>query len=178
MLSPPLSSQFRFALVILKCVFCLLGTVGNVVVFIYQAFVNRGKSPNSYFVANLVLADLIVCLTVYPAWISDSVLIIGRVESDPKILCRFSYVIGSLSLALSALALLGCHVRSIYLYSQTSTLFTNNDSEENFYNTCLCMDLVFGNDIGIIVKGSLERKRKVLLNTLHMGRTCGDYCFC
>ena len=139
MLSPLLFSQFRFALVILKCVFCLLGTVGNVVVFIYQAFVNRGKSPNSYFVANLVLADLIVCLTVYPAWISDSVLIISPVESGPKILCRFSYVIGSLSLALSALALLGCHVRSIYLYSQTSIHYLSIMTPKRTFTILACV---------------------------------------
>ena len=65
MLSSPLSIQFRLTLVILKCILCLLGTVGNVVVFIYHTFVYRNKSPNSYFVANLALADVIVCLVVH-----------------------------------------------------------------------------------------------------------------
>ena len=32
----------------LSCVFCLLDTVRNLVVFIYQAFVNRDKNLNSY----------------------------------------------------------------------------------------------------------------------------------
>ena len=106
MLSSPLSFQFRLALVILKCVFCFLGTVGNLVVFIYHAFVNRDKGPNSYFVANLALADVIVSLVVHPVWISNSVLIISGTDSGSEILCGFGYVSGALSVALSALALL------------------------------------------------------------------------
>ena len=106
MLSSPLSAQFRLTLVIFKCILCLLGTVGNVVVFIYHTFVYRDKSPNSYFVANLALADVIVCLVVHLVWISNSVLIISGAGSESEILCGFSYVSGTLSVALSALALL------------------------------------------------------------------------
>ena len=106
MSSTSLSRDFLLTLVILKCVFFFLGTVGNLVVFTFHVFVNRDKSPNNYFVANLAFADFIVCLSVHPVWISNSVLVINGVEGAPEILCRFGFVSGALSVALSTLALL------------------------------------------------------------------------
>ena len=106
MTSTPLSPQYLFTSVALKCIFFFLGTVGNVVVFIYHAFVNRDKDPGSYFVANLAFADVIVCLTVYPIGIADSVLYLLGVESLPETLCTLGYISSALSVALSSLTLL------------------------------------------------------------------------
>ena len=106
MTSIPVSRVYAVISVALKCIFFFLGTVGNVVVFIYHAFVNRDKGPGSYFVANLAFADVIVCLTVYPIGITDSVLYLYGVENLPETLCTLRYISTALSYALSVLALL------------------------------------------------------------------------
>ena len=106
MSSTSLFRDFLLTLVILKCVFFFLGTVGNLVVFMFHVFVNRDKSPNNYFVANLALADFIVCLSIHPVWISNFVLVINGMEGVPQILCRLGFVSGAVSVALSNLALL------------------------------------------------------------------------
>ena len=107
MSSTSLSHDFLLTLVILKCVLFFLGTVGNLVVFTFHVFINRDKSPNNYFVANLALADFIVCLSVHPVWISKFILVISGVkERVPEILCRLGFVSGAVSVALSTLALL------------------------------------------------------------------------
>ena len=101
------SSQFLLALIALKFVFFLLGILGNVAVIICHACVNRDRTPSSYFVVNLACADLVVCLAIYPTWISHFALTIrSTMESIPGYMCQFSYVSGILSIALSALALL------------------------------------------------------------------------
>lgn len=106
MSSTPLSDEYFFTTVAFKCVFFLLGTVGNVLVLMYHAFVNRDKNPATYFVANLALADLVVCLTMYPLGIADIVFLIYGMEWLPKFLCTAAYLSRALSVALSALALL------------------------------------------------------------------------
>jgi hypothetical protein len=40
--------------------------LGNIAVIIYNIFLNQEKSPSSRLVTHLALADLLVCLTVYP----------------------------------------------------------------------------------------------------------------
>ena len=74
---------------------------------ICHACVNRDRTPSSYFVVNLACADLVVCLAIYPTWISHFALTIrSTMERIPGYMCQFSYVSGVLSIALSALALL------------------------------------------------------------------------
>ena len=131
------------------------------VVFRYHAFVNRHKGPSSYFVANLAFADVIVCLTVYRIGINDSFLYLYEVGNLPETLRTLSYISRALSVALSGLAL-SAVTYDRYLYSKTSTLFVNNDLEENSYNTWLCMDLVFGDNTGITVIGSFENEERCL----------------
>ena len=106
MSSIPLSDEYFFTLAAFKCVFFLLGTVGNVLVLMYHAFVNRDKNPTSYFVSNLALADLVVCLTMYPIGIANIVFLIYGIEGLPNLLCMAAYLCRALSVALSALALL------------------------------------------------------------------------
>ena len=48
-----------------------LGVVGNSAVIIYNIFLNHHKTPSSWLVTNLAVADLLVCLAIYPAKIYD-----------------------------------------------------------------------------------------------------------
>lgn len=131
------SSQFLLTLITFKCVLFLLGVLGNVAVLIYHAFVNRNRTPSSYFVANLACADLLVCLTVYPIWVVHFILIISGVESTSKFICQFSHASASLSISLSALALLAItydryvfivqplHYLSIMTWKRTFTILAS-----------------------------------------------------
>ena len=44
-----------------------LGVVGNSAVIIYNIFLNHDKTRSSWLVTNLAIADLLVCLVIYPA---------------------------------------------------------------------------------------------------------------
>ena len=100
------SSQFLTAIIVLKCIFFLLGVVGNTSVVMFHAFVNCDKTRKNYLVTNLACADLLVCLTVYPTWIFHYIQIIKGMENPSDFICRFAYVAGSVTVALSIFSLL------------------------------------------------------------------------
>ena len=102
-LLPP---TFLVALIVLKC-FCLIcGILGNVGVIVYNLCMNNNRTQATYFVANLAFADLSTCLTVYPVWIAEFVVILSETPSNEDFFCKFSSATGFVSMFVSTLTLL------------------------------------------------------------------------
>ena len=76
--------------IVFKCVAMIIGVLGNIVVIIYTIFVSKEKTATSYLVGNLALADLLVCLTFYPLWITEFTQTIFNIDSDQDLFCKLS----------------------------------------------------------------------------------------
>ena len=76
--------------VVFKFIVMIIGILGNVTVMIYTIFLNKEKTATSYLVGNLALADLLVCLTLYPIWIVEFIRIILKIDIDQELFCKFS----------------------------------------------------------------------------------------
>ena len=71
------SNQVLLCSIVFKFVAMLIGVCGNIAVIIFtrtSKFWSKEKTETSYLVGNLALADLLMCLTLYPAWIVESIL--------------------------------------------------------------------------------------------------------
>ncbi|XP_028411154.1 alpha-1A adrenergic receptor-like [Dendronephthya gigantea] len=68
----------------------IIGVLGNVTVIIYTILLCKEKTATSYLIANLALADLLVCLTFYPLWIIEFIQTILNIESDQDLFCKLS----------------------------------------------------------------------------------------
>ena len=68
----------------------IIGVLGNVTVIIYTIFSSKEKTATSYLVGNLALADLLVCLTLYTAWIIEFTQVIVNIDNDQDLFCKFS----------------------------------------------------------------------------------------
>ena len=75
---------------VFKFIAMIIGVSGNVTVIIYTIFSNKEKTPTSYLVGNLALADLLMCLTFYPVWIIEFIQIILDIDNDQDLFCKFS----------------------------------------------------------------------------------------
>ena len=75
---------------VFKFVAMIVGVLGNVTVLIHTIFCNKEKIATSYLVGNLVIADLLVCLTFYPIWIIEFIQTMLIVDSDQDLFCKFS----------------------------------------------------------------------------------------
>ena len=79
--------------IIFELVTMFMGVGGNIAVIILtrtSKFWSKEKTETSYLVGNLALADLLMCLTLYPAWIVEFTLTILDIESDQVLFCKFS----------------------------------------------------------------------------------------
>ena len=76
--------------VVFKFIAMIIGVLGNVTVIIYTIFSSKEKTATSYLVGNLALADLLVCLTFYPAWIIEFIQIMLNIDNDQDLFCKFS----------------------------------------------------------------------------------------
>ena len=85
-----ISNNVLLFLVVFKFIAMIIGVLGNVTVMIYTIFLNKEKTGKSYWVGNLGLADLLVCLTLYPIWIVEFIQIILNIGSDQELFCKFS----------------------------------------------------------------------------------------
>ena len=85
-----ISNNVLLASVVFKFIAMIIGVLGNVTVIIYTIFISKEKTATSYLVGNLALADLLVCLTLYPAWIIEFIRIILNIDSDQDLFCKFS----------------------------------------------------------------------------------------
>lgn len=84
-----ISSEVLLLSIVFKVIAMLLGIIGNASVIIYTVFVNKEKTASSYLVANLALADILMCLTT-PIWIAEFVKTLLDIESDQDLFCNLS----------------------------------------------------------------------------------------
>ena len=88
-----ISNQVLLCSILFKFVAMFIGVCGNIVVIILtrtSKVWSKEKTETSYLVGNLALADLLMCLTFYPAWIVEFTLTIMDIESDQLLFCKFS----------------------------------------------------------------------------------------
>ena len=78
------------ASVVFKFIAMIIGVCGNVTVIIYTIFSSKEKTAASYLVGNLALADLLVCLTLYPIWIIEFIQTMLNIDRDQDFFCKFS----------------------------------------------------------------------------------------
>ena len=113
------SNQVLLCSVVFKFVTMFMGVCGNIAVIILartSKFCSKEKTETSYLVGNLALADLLMCLTLYPAWIVELILTILDSESDQLLLCKLSRSSVHSLLFASAASLLAVTVdRYIYI---------------------------------------------------------------
>ena len=84
-----ISNNVLLCSVMFKLIAMIIGVLGNVTV-LYTIFLNREKTATSYLVGNLALADLLLCITLYPIWTIDFIQIILNIGSDQDLFCKFS----------------------------------------------------------------------------------------
>ncbi|XP_028398881.1 alpha-1A adrenergic receptor-like [Dendronephthya gigantea] len=68
----------------------IIGVLGNVIVLFYTIFMEREKTATSYLTGNLAMADLLVCLTLYPIWIVEFIQTILNIDGDQELFCDLS----------------------------------------------------------------------------------------
>ena len=68
----------------------IIGVLGNGMVILHTIFLNKDKTATSNLVGNLALADLLVCLTFYPIWITEFIQTILNIDSDQGLFCKLS----------------------------------------------------------------------------------------
>ena len=83
-----LESNILVASVVFKFIAMIIGVLGNITVIISTLFSNKERTGTSFLVANLGLADLLVCLTFYPIWIIELVYTILDINSDQDLFCK------------------------------------------------------------------------------------------
>ena len=84
------SNELLLGSVVFKFIAMIIGVLGNVTVITYTIFWNKEKTATSYLVGNLALADLLVCLTFYPIWITEFLQVILNIDNDQDLFCKVS----------------------------------------------------------------------------------------
>ena len=82
--------RLLFFSVVFKFIAMIIGVLGNLTVLICTVFLNKQKTATSYLMGNLALADLLVCVTFYPIWISEFIQTILNINSDQDLFCGMS----------------------------------------------------------------------------------------
>ena len=85
-----LESEILVPSIAFKFIAVTVGVLGNITVIICVICSNKKKTATSFLVANLALADLLVCLTFYPIWIIELVFTILDISSDQDFFCKLS----------------------------------------------------------------------------------------
>ena len=76
--------------VIFKFIAMGIGVMGNTAVIIYNIFMLKERTATSDLIANLALADLLVCLTFYPIWIVEFIRTMLEIGGDQDLFCKMS----------------------------------------------------------------------------------------
>lgn len=101
-----LSSGFLIGFVLFICLCIIVGIIGNVGVIAYNVFMNHSKTPTTYFVINLAMADIIVCVTFFPPWLVQKISLLVDGDTDAVLVCKIGKISSTTSLALSIVNLL------------------------------------------------------------------------
>ena len=113
------SNQVLLCSIVFKFVAMFIGVCGNIAVIILtrtSKFWSKEKTEASYLVRNLALADLLMCLTLYPTWIVKLTLIILEIESNQLFFCKINRSFAYSLLFASVASLLAITVdRYIYI---------------------------------------------------------------
>ena len=91
--------------VVFKFILMIIGILGNINVIIYTVFMKKEKTMTLYLVANLALADFLMCVTFYPIWIIELTRSMLDIDSDQSMFCRISRSISLAFLLVSTLNL-------------------------------------------------------------------------
>ena len=101
-----LPSGFYIGIILFNFLCIIVGILGNVGVIAYNIFMNNCKTPTTYFVVNLAISDIVVCLTFFPPWLVKYISILEGVDSNFKLICKIGMTSSSASIALSVANLL------------------------------------------------------------------------
>ena len=85
-----IKSEILLASVSFKFIAMIFGVLGNVTVLRYTLFTSREKTATSYLIGNLALADLLLCLTFHPIWITEFIQAILSIDTDQDLFCKLS----------------------------------------------------------------------------------------
>ena len=85
-----ISNNVLLVSVVFKLIAMIIGVLGNVTVIIYTIFSSKERTATSYLVGNLALADLLMCSTFYPIWITEFIQIILNIDNDQDLFCKYS----------------------------------------------------------------------------------------
>ncbi len=110
-----ISSGILLPSLVLKFIAMIIGVFGNITVIIHTIFLGKEKTATSYLIGNLALADLLVCLTFYPIWITEFIQIMLNIDGDQNLFCKLSRSTSSALLLVSLATLLAITVDR-YLY--------------------------------------------------------------
>ena len=104
----PFSPTFLAVLIVFKCLCFVCGVLGNLGVIIYNLFMNNNKTPTSYLITNLAFADLLTCLSVYPIWVTEFIMMLSRKHSNQYqvFFCKFTNSVNLVLVSISSLTLL------------------------------------------------------------------------
>lgn len=96
-----LSRSILIATVVIDLLCVIFGIIGNIVVTVYNVFLNINRNPTSYFVLNLAVSDLLVCGIYFPTYITQCVRILLGNTEDTNLACQINLAITGASLSLS-----------------------------------------------------------------------------
>ena len=103
------SANVRVVFIFFKCLFCIVGILGNACVIIYNIFLNHSKTTTSYFVVKLAIIDFLVCSIIMPMWMTTFIRSDLGITSDHKLFCLVDQISG-ISVIFSILTLLAITV--------------------------------------------------------------------
>jgi hypothetical protein len=111
------SLGFFIAMIIFASLCIIVGIIGNIGVIAYNIFMNHSKTPTTYFVINLAISDIIVCLTLFPPWLVEFVSILKSTSiMKHRLFCKIEMTTTFTCIALSVGNLLAINVdRCIFI---------------------------------------------------------------
>ncbi|CAB4004628.1 octopamine receptor-like [Paramuricea clavata] len=111
------SSGYFIALIIFACLCIIVGIIGNIGVIAYNISMNHSKTPTTYFVVNLAISDIIVCLTFFPPWLVEFISILtDREIMSHRLFCKVAFTSSFTSFALSVANLMAINIdRCIFI---------------------------------------------------------------
>ena len=111
---PP--AEFFFALTFYACLCIIVGLLGNIGVIVYNTIINDKKTPTTYFLVNLAISDIIVCVTFFPPWVFEFISILAKKENNHSPICKIRITSSYTSTALSIANLLAITIdRSLFI---------------------------------------------------------------